>query len=201
LRRVPSGRSGHREPPATKRSRFGPLRSAALRRLLITAALTNAALSATEVALTAYVRYHNALWASGPLLAEISIGSIVGSVFLAYRGYRLSRLLAGYAIGLTVLTAAGLYARLVVVAAPLAGLCLGPTLATLFGAAAPRCAARSRHRDPGLDQLDHERRRGRRGRAGRGRLDPARPRPRRGRGRRGHGRRCRWHAPRSVRKE
>jgi hypothetical protein len=76
------------------------------------------------------------LWASGPLLAEISIGSIVGSVFLANRGYRLSRLLAGYAIGLTVLTAAGLYAPLLAVAAPLAGLCLGPTLATLFGAAA-----------------------------------------------------------------
>ena len=34
------------------------------------------------------------------------------------------------------LTAAGLYAPLLAVAAPLAGLCLGPTLATLFGAAA-----------------------------------------------------------------
>ena len=34
------------------------------------------------------------------------------------------------------LTAAGLYAPLLVVAAPLAGLCLGPTLAALFGAAA-----------------------------------------------------------------
>jgi MFS family permease len=132
----PSSRPEHRSPPTTKRSRFGPLRSAALRRLLIIAALTNAALSATEVALTAYARYHHALWASGPLLAGISIGSIVGSLFLANRGYRLSRLLAGYAIGLIVLTAAGLYAPLLAVAAPLAGLCLGPTLATLFGAAA-----------------------------------------------------------------
>ena len=132
----PSARPAHREPPATTRSRFGPLRSAALRRLLITAALTNAALTATEVALTAYARHHHALWASGPLLAEISIGSIVGSLFLANRGYRLSRLLAGYAIGLTVLTAAGLYAPLLAVVTPLAGLCLGPSLATLFGAAA-----------------------------------------------------------------
>jgi hypothetical protein len=33
-------------------------------------------------------------------------------------------------------TAAGLYPPLLAVAAPLAGLCLGPTLATLFGAAA-----------------------------------------------------------------
>ena len=132
----PSARPAHREPPATTRSRFGPLRSAALRRLLITAALTNAALTATEVALTAYARHHHALWASGPLLAEISIGSIVGSLFLANRGYRLSRLLAGYAIGLIVLTAAGLYAPLLAVVTPLAGLCLGPSLATLFGAAA-----------------------------------------------------------------
>ena len=132
----PSARPAHREPPATTRSRFGPLRSAALRRLLITAALTNAALTATEVALTAYARHHHALWASGPLLAEISIGSIVGSLFLANRGYRLSRLLDGYAIGLIVLTAAGLYAPLLAVVTPLAGLCLGPSLATLFGAAA-----------------------------------------------------------------
>ena len=144
----PSARPERRESPATTRSRFGPLRSAArgapggrppgptLRRLLIIAALTNAALSATEVALTAYARYHHALWASGPLLAEISIGSIVGSVFLANRGQPLSRLLAGYAIGLTVLTAAALYAPLLAVATPLAGLCLGPALATLFGAAA-----------------------------------------------------------------
>jgi MFS family permease/GNAT superfamily N-acetyltransferase len=153
--RAPSRRPADHATPATTadpgnrgsaecretRSRLGPLRSAALRELLVTAALTNAALSATEVALTAYVRHHHALWASGPLLAEVSIGSILGSLFLGNRGYRLPRLLVGYACGLAVLTAAGLYAPLVAVAAPLAGLCLGPTLATLFGAtaaAAPR---------------------------------------------------------------
>jgi len=119
-----------------------PLRSAALRRLLVTAALTNAALSATEVALTAYTRDHHALWASGPLLAGVSAGSIAGSLLLGARGHpagehrRLPRLLAGYALGLTTLTAAGLYPPLLAVAAPLAGLCLGPTLATLFAGAA-----------------------------------------------------------------
>jgi MFS family permease len=134
-----------------KVSRLGPLRSAALRELLVTAALANVALTATEVALTAYVRHHHALWASGPLLAEVSIGSILGSLLFGARGAapgahpyrRLPRLLAGYACGLAVLTAAGLYAPLLAVAAPLAGLCLGPTLATLFGAvagAAPRGA-------------------------------------------------------------
>jgi MFS family permease len=118
-----------------------PLRSAALRRLLLTAALANAALSATEVALTAYVRHHHALWASGPLLAEVSIGSIAGSLLLGTRPLaaahrRLPRLLAGYTLGLTGLAAAGLYAPLLAVAAPVAGLCLGPTLATLFSGAA-----------------------------------------------------------------
>ena len=137
---APARRPDHREPvPAgqpAERKRRSPLRSAALRELLITAALTNAALSATEVALTAYVRHHHALWASGPLLAEVSIGSILGSLFLGNQGHRLRALLAGYAGGLALLTAAGLYAPLVAVAAPLAGLCLGPTLATLFGSAA-----------------------------------------------------------------
>jgi hypothetical protein len=118
--------------------------SAALWRLLLTGALVNLALSATEVALTGYVRQHHALWASGPLLAEVSVGSIAGSLLLGARASateaadgarRLPRLLARYALGLAVLASAGLYAPLVAVAAPLAGLCLGPSLATLFGLA------------------------------------------------------------------
>ena len=52
--------------PATIATRTGPLRSAALRRLLVTAALANAAVSATEVALIALVRLHHALWAAPP---------------------------------------------------------------------------------------------------------------------------------------
>jgi MFS family permease len=147
----PPGAKLSTSPPASERasapderSRLGPLRSAALRELLVTAALANVALTATEVALTAYVRRHDALWASGPLLAEVSIGSILGSLLLGARGtaagprpyQRLPRLLAGYACGLAMLAVAGLYAPLLAVAAPLAGLCLGPTLATLFGAAA-----------------------------------------------------------------
>ena len=44
-----------------RRSFLGPLNSAALRRLLITGAFVNIALSATEVALTAYVRQRHAL--------------------------------------------------------------------------------------------------------------------------------------------
>jgi predicted MFS family arabinose efflux permease len=154
-----SGRIPEEQQPA--RHRF-LLRSGALNRslgrLLLTGALTNAALSATEVALTGYVRHHHALWAAGPLLAEVSAGSILGSLLLgAYRSGartsgartsgartsgartsagRLPRLLACYAGGLALLTAAGLDAPLLAVAAPLAGLFLGPTLATLFGGAA-----------------------------------------------------------------
>ena len=132
-------------PARGSRPQLSPLRSRSLRELLLTAALANAALSATEVALTAYVRHHHALWASGPLLAEVSLGSIAGSLLLGARGSagqaaqpyrRLPRLLAGYTGGLALLTAAGLYPPLLGVAAPLAGLCVGSTLATLFGAAA-----------------------------------------------------------------
>ena len=120
------------------------LLSPALRRLLVTGTLVNLALSATEVALTAYVRQHHALWASGPLLAEVSAGSIAGSLLLGARARgqesadgarRLPGLLARYALGLAALAAASLYAPLVAVAAPLAGLCLGPSLATLFNLA------------------------------------------------------------------
>jgi MFS family permease len=133
-----------KRPPRDGRPALGPLRSAALRRLLLTGVLVNLALSATEVALTAYVRQHHALWASGPLLAEVSVGSIVGSLLLGARASaaeatdgarRLPRLLARYALGLAALAAAALYAPLVAVAAPLAGLSLGPSLATLFGLA------------------------------------------------------------------
>ena len=116
------------------------LRSGQLRRLLLTAALANAALGATEIALTGYVRHHHALWAAGPLLAEVSAGSILGSLLLGHRmspGRRsLAILLAGYAAGLGLLTAAGLDAPLLAAAAPLAGFCLGPALAGLFGQAA-----------------------------------------------------------------
>ncbi|MFY9930185.1 MAG: MFS transporter [Streptosporangiaceae bacterium] len=128
----PARTRGH--PPSGPRP--NPLRSSALRRLLVSAALANVALTATEVALTAYVRHHHALWASGPLLAEISAGSIIGSLVAGAKGHRLPRLLAGYTGGLALLTAAGLYAPLVAVAAPVAGLCLGPTLAALFSQAA-----------------------------------------------------------------
>ena len=139
--RAPSRRPEERSRDAGGRSLLGPLRSAALRRLLITAALTNLALSATEVALIAYVRNHHALWASGPLLAGVAAGSIAGSLLLGGRhgnqvDGRLPRLLACYAIGLCGLVAASAYAPLLAVAAPVAGLCLGPALATLFSAAA-----------------------------------------------------------------
>jgi MFS family permease len=123
---------------------LGPLGFPGLRRLLVTGALANLALSGTEVALTGYVRQHHALWAAGPLLAELSLGSIAGSLLLGARAAgaganderrRLPWMLACYSAGLAVLAAAALRAPIVAVAAPLAGLCLGPTLATLFGLA------------------------------------------------------------------
>lgn len=136
----------HARAVPARRSLLGPLGSAAFRRLLVTGALANLALSATEVALTAYVRHHHALWAAGPLLAEISAGSIAGSLVLGVwppaggAGRRLPRLLACYTLGLAALAAAGLDAPLLAAAAPLTGLCLGPTLATLFSLAGSAAA-------------------------------------------------------------
>jgi MFS family permease len=148
----PRDRPAGYPPQRRSRPRF-PLRSGGLGRLLLTGALVNAALTATEVALTGYVRYHHALWAAGLLLAGVSAGSILGSLLLGAQTSgaqtsgaqtsgartspgRLPRLLACYAGGLAVLTAAGFCPPLLAVAAPLAGLFLGPVLATLFSGAA-----------------------------------------------------------------
>jgi MFS family permease len=135
-------RPGHQAAAVVRAAGMGPLRSPALRRLLLTAALANTALSATEVALIALMRVHHSLWASGLLLGALSAGSILGSLLLGTRGpaassqRRLIRLLVMYALGLGALTAAGLAPPFLAVATPLAGLCLGPTLATLFTMAA-----------------------------------------------------------------
>jgi MFS family permease len=141
-----AARAARRDRSARRRPALGPLRSARLRRLLITGGLLNMALSATEVGLTGYVRHYHALWASGPLLAGVSAGSIVGSLLIGTRGpapesgRRLPRLLGCYALGLAALAAASLYAPLLAVAAPLAGLCLGPSLATVFNLASSGAA-------------------------------------------------------------
>jgi MFS family permease len=151
----PAIRSGFR--PKLGIPSLGLLRDGGLRRLLVTGALANAALSATEVALTGYVRLHHVLWASGPLLAEVSVGSIAGSLLLgarapgagaAHERRRLPWLLACYALGLAALAASALQAPLVAVAAPVAGLCLGPTLATLFGLASSAAPTNTAPGDP-----------------------------------------------------
>ncbi|MGD0065492.1 MAG: hypothetical protein ABSB76_18865 [Streptosporangiaceae bacterium] len=105
------------------------------------------------MALIAYVRHHHALWASGPLLAEVSIGSIAGSLLLGVRGSagqvgqqyrRLPRLLLGYTGGLALLTAAALCPPLLGVAAPLAGFASGqPILALALATAVAAAAAAS----------------------------------------------------------
>jgi Major Facilitator Superfamily len=140
--RQPRDRPAVHPPQRRSWPRF-PLRSAGLGRLLLIGALVNAALSATEVAMTGYVRYHHALWAAGPLPAGVSAGSILGSLLLGAQNSgvrtspgRLPGLLASYAGSLAALTAAGLCPPLLAVAAPLAGLFLGPVLATLFSGAA-----------------------------------------------------------------
>jgi len=175
--------------------RWPVLRSRPLRGLLVTAALVNAAISTTEVALIAYVRHHHALWASGPLLAGISIGSILGSLLLGARvpaagsGPRdrrrhrgLTPLLACYAGG-----AGSAHRGRAVPSAARGGRPAGRIVPRTDAGhpvqrSGQRGTARWRHPDPGLDQLDHERRGGgrrRRGRrcAGRLRGRPSHPCP------------------------
>ncbi len=141
------GRQPRDTPDALRRSSAPGVGSRSVRatlgRLLLTGALANAALTATEVALTGYVRHHQALWAAGPLLAEVSAGSILGSLLLGAHtsgpGPRRAACPGCWPAtpaAWPLLTAAGLDAPLLAVAAPLAGLFLGPTLATLFSGAA-----------------------------------------------------------------
>ena len=173
--------------------RWPVLRSRALRRLLVTAALVNAAISATEVALIAYVRHHHALWASGPLLAGVSIGSILGSLLLGARvpaagsGSRDRRRRIGPAAGLLRRRAGPAHRGRAVPSAARGGRPAGRVVPRTDAGhplqrSGQRGTARRRHPDPGLDQLDHERRGGgrrRRGRrcAGRLRGQPSHPRP------------------------
>ena len=180
-----------------RRSVLGALRAPALRRLLVTGALVSTALTAAEVALTAYVRHRHALWASGPLLAGISAGSIVGSLLLGARTpgagtrRRLPRLLAWYALGLAALTCA-------TVDAPLHGrrrsagrAVPGPGPGYAVRPRVRQRAARQRHGGAGMAELGDERRRWRgrgRGRGARREADAGPGRGRRHRG--GRGDRC-----------
>ena len=169
-----AGRPEH--PPEPSSPRWPLLRSSALRRLLVTAALANAAVSATEVALTAYVRHHHALWASGPLLAEVSIGSILGSLLVGARvpaaGPEPRDRRAGPAAGRLRRRAGPAHRGRAVRSAargrrPAGRILPGADAGHPVQHGSQRGAARRRHPDPGLAQLDHERRGGGRRRPGR----------------------------------
>ena len=191
----PGGGTGPRSETG-RRSLLGPLNSAALRRLLLTGALVNVALSATEVALTAYVRQRHALWASGPLLAEVSVGSIAGSLLLgaraaARRARRREPSLAETA-GLLRARPGGPGRGRPACSADRGRRSAGRAVPGTFAGHPVRPDAgrrvRRRHRGAGLAELGDERRRSRRSSPGRGHRQPTGAVPghhRRGSGRRG----------------
>jgi MFS family permease len=170
----PRGRPAGPPPERRSRPRF-PLRSAGLGCLLLTGALVNAALTATEVALTGYARYHDALWAAGPLLAGVSAGSILGSLLLGARtsGARTSpgrlRGRPGPAHRGRALPAAARRGRPAGRAVPGAG------AGHLVQRGGGRGAQRQRHGNAGVAELDHERRSGGRRRGGRRAARPPGP--------------------------
>jgi MFS family permease len=144
-RRVPQP---ERRPALPDSSAVRRLVRGSLSRLLVVAGCANLALTAVEVSLTSLARQQHQLWASGLLLAEVSAGSVIGSLLHGGRGRpfrpagdRLTTLMGGYAAALLLLALASTQGLLVAAAAPVAGLCLGPTLATLFTAAADAAPA------------------------------------------------------------
>ncbi|GAB2950872.1 hypothetical protein GCM10027280_44180 [Micromonospora polyrhachis] len=133
---------------------WGPLRSAAYRRLLVVMLFASCAIAAVAVGLPALAGVAGARWASGPLVAAFSVGSIVGGLLWGRWGRRsgepaaarpgLTRLpvvLGALVLALAVLPLAGARPLVLLGLAPLAGLPVAVVLATLAMAAGQRAPA------------------------------------------------------------
>ncbi|MET7968735.1 MFS transporter [Micromonospora sp. NPDC005305] len=118
---------------------MGPLRSAALRRLLLVHATFSALITGVDVVIVLINGLRHTQAYAGVQIGALSIGSIVGSLvigampgFLA-RGPKLSVLLGVFAVGVAVLGAAAEISPLAMtLACPITGLAYGSTFATLF---------------------------------------------------------------------
>ncbi|MET7359825.1 MFS transporter [Streptomyces sp. NPDC005562] len=142
---LPPPRSG--QSPRSRRTLFGPLASAPLRRLLVVDGLFVTAVTALDVALPIYAKEHRAASFAGLYLAAQSLGSVLGSLALgavprlADGGRRLPLLLGVFASGACALVVAGRFSPVVVLlVGPVAGLAIGCTfgvLRTLGGDLAP----------------------------------------------------------------
>jgi MFS family permease len=136
--------------PATGGSRrgrdlLGPLRRAAFRRLQPVVIFVNAAVTGTMVGLPSLANLDRARWATGLLVALVSAGSITGALLWGRRrkqegrerpeADRLPRLLFIFTLSLTLLPLAASHLALLLAAAPVAGLPIASSMASMAAVA------------------------------------------------------------------
>lgn len=138
--------SGWQAPPARERTRGGALASHGLRALLGTVALAGVVIGAIEVGLPALASEDSARWASGPLLALFSMGSMAGGLLYSARSWRLaiaprySALLLAMAVAVAPLAAVHSLAGAFLLSA-VAGLGLAPMMSAQFSLVGALAAA------------------------------------------------------------
>ncbi|MFI6056063.1 MFS transporter [Streptomyces violascens] len=139
LRRLPQ--PVRQEKPAA-RDWMGPLRSRPLRHTLTAAVLFFLAVRSIELAFPAWAQQHDAPLMSGILLSVMAIGSVIGGVVLGalppHWGGKasLSVTLTVLALGTALVAAASqTYVAVLIAAAAILGLALGPTFVALYSTA------------------------------------------------------------------
>jgi MFS family permease len=117
----------------------GPLRSAALRRLLLVHAAFSAMITGVDVVISVLNADRHTAMYTGIDIGALSVGSIVGSLALGAvpgllaRGPKLAVLLGTFAAGVAVLAAASRLPPLaMLLACPIAGVSYGSTFGALF---------------------------------------------------------------------
>lgn len=114
-----------------------PLRTSGFRRLMVLVILVYGALSSTMVGLPSVAKLAGASWATGLLVAAVSAGSVIGVLIWgrqdasATPSNELSRLTAAFAVTLVFLPLVGSHVWLLILVAPLVGLPIASTLATV----------------------------------------------------------------------
>ena len=129
-------------PRSAEHQRFGLLRHRALRRTMATAVFFALAIRAIEFAFPAWAQQHDAPLMSGVLLSSMGIGSVVGGLTVGALSARRSRrvtlstTLAVLSLGTLLVAAASLtWTALLIIAAAVMGVALGPSFMTLYATA------------------------------------------------------------------
>jgi MFS family permease len=128
-----------KQPHTAERHWLGPLRNRALRMMMMAAVSFALAVRAIELAFPAWALQHNSPLMSGVLLSCMAVGSVAGGLIVgelqARRSTqaRLSVTLAVLCLGTLLVAAASFtWTAVLVVAAALMGIALGPSFMTLY---------------------------------------------------------------------